>query len=302
VERTLGAPIAFFDVTPLGRILNRFSSDMTTIDEDLSQTISQLVNSIFQCFGAVGAIAGATKGTFLGLLIPILWIYERIQRYFRQSNTAIARLEAVSRSPIYADFSQALTGVSSIRAYGESKRFVHHLEERVDSNTIAGILTQLASQWLAIRLDFIGSLTSFFIAVLAVATLKYNFLPAGFLALGLTYSFQMTQYLKFAVRMVASCEAQFNSVERIKYYIDNIEQEDKNTVGGGTKVPDSWPAEGRIEGQDLQMRYRDGPLVLKGLDFKIAGGEKIGIAGRTGYVRTTPYSFASIPYYSQLFT
>ena len=110
LDATLGAPVAFFDVTPIGRILNRFSSDMVVIDEELSQTISQLTNSLFSCIGAVGAIAGATKGTFLALCLPLIFLYERIQRYFRKSNTAIARNQSVSLSPIYANFSQALTG------------------------------------------------------------------------------------------------------------------------------------------------------------------------------------------------
>jgi ABC-type multidrug transport system fused ATPase/permease subunit len=197
LDSTLGAPVAFFDVTPIGRILNRFSSDMVVVDEELSQTISQLTNSLFSCIGAVGAIAGATKGTFLALCLPLIFLYERIQRYFRKSNTAIARNQSVSLSPIYADFSQALTGLSSIRAYGESTRFIEALENRVDYNTIASVMGQLAAQWLAIRLDFIGSLISFFIAVVAVST--NGFLPASYLALGLTYSFQMTTYLKFAV-------------------------------------------------------------------------------------------------------
>ena len=172
---------------------------MVVVDEELSQTISQLTNSLFSCIGAVGAIAGATKGTFLILCLPLIYIYERIQRYFRKSNTAIARLQSVSLSPIYADFSQALTGLASIRAYGETHHFTEALENRVDYNTIASVMSQLAAQWLAIRLDFIGSLISFFIAVVAVATSKSGFIPASYLALGLTYSFQMTTYLKFAV-------------------------------------------------------------------------------------------------------
>ena len=145
-------------------------------------------------------------------------------------------------------------------------------------------MTQLAVQWLAIRLDFIGSLISLFIAVLAVAS--NGFIPASFLALGLTYSFQMTTYLKFAVRMIATAEAQMNSVERIKYYIDNIEQEDEGTLmgpdGKDVTVPDNWPSEGAIVATGIQMRYRDGPLVLKGVDYTVEGGQKIGIAGRTG--------------------
>jgi len=280
---TLGAPVAFFDVTPLGRILNRFSSDMQVVDEDLSQNISQLSNSLFQCLGAVGAIAGATLGTFLVLCVPLVVVYERFQRFFRKSNTAIARLQSVSLSPIYADFSQALAGLNSIRAYGVGADFITRLQRRVDYNSTAFVMTNLASQWLALRLDFLGSLISLFVAVIAVSTASMGFIPAGYLALGLTYSFQLTTYLKFAVRMMASFEASMNAVERQKFYIDNIEQEEDATMKDAlVAVPDSWPSEGAIVGTNVQMRYRDGPLVLKGLSFSVKGGEKIGVAGRTG--------------------
>ena len=284
LQSVLGASVAFFDVTPQGRILNRFSSDMVIVDEELSQSISQLTNSLFSVFGAIAAIAAATQGIFLLLCVPLVVLYEKIQRYFRKSNTAIARLQSVALSPIYTDFSQALTGLSTIRAYGVGKRFIDSLQQRVDYNTVPLVMTQLAIQWLAIRLDFIGSIISLFIAVLAIAS--NGLIPASYLALGLTYSFQMTTYLKFAVRMIATAEAQMNSVERIKYYIDNIDQEEEGTLkgpdGNDVVVPDDWPKEGKVVATDIQMRYRDGPLVLKGVNYSVNGGEKIGIAGRTG--------------------
>lgn len=279
VKHVLGATVAFFDITPLGRILNRFSSDMATVDEELSQSISQVMNSMFSCIGSIGAMAGATKGTFLVIFVPMIVLYERAQRYFRKTNTTVARLESISRSPIYADFNQALTGLNTIRAYGDEQRFINTLENRVDRNTIAAVTQQIAGQWLAVRLDFLGSVITFFIALLAISS--GGFIPAGFMALGLSYSFQLTQFLKFCVRMLASLEAQFNSVERIMHYTSSIEQ-DGGIHEDASLVPADWPTKGEIKGQGLQMRYRDGPLVLTGLDFEIAGSEKIGVAGRTG--------------------
>ena len=93
--------------------------------------------------------------------------------------------------------------------------------------------------------------------------------------------------------MMATMEAGMNAVERQKFYIDNVEREDDTTMLSSSStaaastatanvVPDTWPMEGAIVGQNIQMRYRDGPLVLKGADFSVRGGEKIGIAGRTG--------------------
>lgn len=283
LKATLFAPIAFFDVTPIGRILNRFSSDLLTVDEEISQSVSQGLNSIASVVSAIGAIAGATKGTFLVLLVPITLFYHLIQKFFKATNTAVARIESISRSPIYADFSQALNGMTTIRAYDDVPRFVTGLEKCVDANSVANVTQQIAAQWLAIRLDMIGALISFFMAVLAASA--PGFIPPGFLALGLTYSFQLTTYLKFLVRMMAQLEAQLNSVERVKFYMDNIEQEGallKEHELPLEKIPEEWPARGVIEATDLQLRYRDGPLVLKGLSFHVQGAEKVGVAGRTG--------------------
>lgn len=282
LSTTLGAPVAFFDTTPVGRILNRFSSDLQTIDEEISQSLSQISNSLASVVGAVGAIAGATKGTFLVLIIPLFYFYNSIQKYYRHANTTVARLESISRSPIYADFSQALNGVNSIRAYNDQQRFINKLEKALDHNSIANITQQLSGNWLAIRLDFMGAIVSLFIALIAVASLSVNFIPAGFLAVGLTYSFQLTTYLKFLVRMVASGEAQMNSVERIRYYMDNINQEGLGTELEASQIPADWPKAGVLEAKNVQLRYRDGPLVLKGIDFDVKTCEKIGIAGRTG--------------------
>ena len=143
------------------------------------------------------------------------------------------------------------------------------------------MMQQLGTQWLSVRLDFFGALISFFVALIGVATLSSGFIPAGSLALGLSYSFQLTQFLKFAVRMLAQFEAQMNSVERIKHYVDEIPRE-PDGPSKSVDIPDDWPQQGNIVAKDIYMRYRDGPMVVKGVSFQVSGGEKVGIAGRTG--------------------
>jgi ABC-type multidrug transport system fused ATPase/permease subunit len=136
---------------------------MLNIDESISQTLSQVFNSVFTCFGALTAISIGTNGTFLVLLVniqsffvsymlsfscnymqvPLAVVYYKIQDYFRKTNTTVARLTSVSMSPIYADFSQALVGVNTIRAYKDEERFINNLEISLDRNTIASITSQL---------------------------------------------------------------------------------------------------------------------------------------------------------------
>ena len=47
-------------------------------------------------------------------------------------------------------------------------------------------------------------------------------------------------------------------------------------------LPPNWPATGDITVARLGMRYRDGPLVLSDVSFSVKGGDKVGVAGRTG--------------------
>merc|ERR1711871_74295 len=212
------APVWFFDVTPIGRILNRFSSDMTVIDEELSQSINQIMNSFFGCLGAFAGVAAATKGTFLVAMIPLSYAYSKVQSYFRKTNTTIARLEGISRSPIYADLSEVLGGMDSVRAYNQQSRFITRLEERVNTNTVAAMMQQLGGQWLA---------------------------------LGLTYSFTITSFLKFCVRIMATGEAQMNSVERIMFYCNSVDKEEvfaTNKKSGELMILNSEEAEEVREG------------------------------------------------------
>lgn len=315
LHRVLFLKMSFFDTTPVGRIVNRFAQDVATIDEELAQTMSQAISLFGSVFGSIGAIVAATKGTFLILLIPLMFIYNKWNTFFRKSNTAMARLEAVSRSPIYADFSQTLSGTSTIHAYRQEERFIETLEAFVDANSVPNLLQQVAVQWLSVRLDTLGAVVMFFMGALAVLSKQADFVPAGFLALGLSYAIQMITLLKYAVTVVCTLEAQFNAVQRVRHYGCNLDTEEsvpiaktvisegkegtgKPSTGGVTggdvemqlvpthepmiQPPADWPVTGSVVFDNVQMRYRDGPLVLKGVSFGVNGGEKIGIAGRTG--------------------
>ena len=279
---TLRAPIAFFDVTPLGRILNRFAADMDKIDLELTQSLSQGVSTIFSVLGAIAAMVAATKGTFLVPMLPIGYLYYLIQKWFRKTSTELQRINSIANSPIFTDFSQTLSGTSTIRAYGEEQRFFLRCQSSFDTQNASYLLVQLTSSWLGIRLDVLGGLMGAFIGAIAVGTLKYNFIPAGWLGLALSYSIEVTNFMKHGVRMIATIEAQMNSVERVLDYTTNIPQEAPEYVPENDPDPGEWPLKGEIAFSHASMRYRDGPLVLKDISLTIQGGEKIGVCGRTG--------------------
>jgi len=277
----LRAPVAFFDVTPIGRILNRFAADMDKIDLDLTQSIAQGSSTIFSVVGALAAIVVATKGTFLVPLVPISYTYYVIQKWFRKTSTELQRLTSIAGSPIFADFSQVLSGTPTIRAYDENKRFISQSQNSFSKLNASYYLIQVSNLWLGLRLDVLGGIIAAFVGGIAVATSSRNFIPAGWLGLALAYSIEVTAFLKFGVRMIAVLEADMSSVERVIHYSTSIEAEAPEVVEH--KDPTGkWPSEGHIEFAGSSMRYRDGPLVLKDINLQINGGEKIGVVGRTG--------------------
>jgi ATP-binding cassette subfamily C (CFTR/MRP) protein 1 len=278
----LRAPVSFFDVTPTGRILNRFAADMDKIDLELTQSLSQGVSTIFSVLGAVAAMVAATKGTFLVPLIPLGFVYFLVQKWFRKTSTELQRINSVANSPIFADFSQTLSGTSTIRAYGEESRFFDQCKKSFDTMNASYILVQLTNFWLGLRLDVLGGLMGAFIGGVAVATSSSGFIPAGWLGLALSYSIEVTSFLKFGVRMIATVEAQMNSVERVLYYTFNIASEAPDFMPENDPEPGTWPLKGEIELKNASLRYRDGPLVLKDISLKVKAGEKVGVCGRTG--------------------
>lgn len=224
----------------------------------------------------------ATNGTFLAPLLPLGYLYYLIQKWFRKTSTELQRVNSIANSPIFADFSQTLSGTSTIRAYDGEERFFSHMKQSFDTMNGSYILVQLTNYWLGLRLDLLGGLVGAFIGAVAVGTYDYDFIPAGWLGLALSYSIEMANFLKHGVRMIATIEAQMNSVERVLFYSNNIDTEAEEVKPDTDPKPNEWPTRGEIDIQGASMRYRDGPTVLKGISVHIKGGEKVGVCGRTG--------------------
>lgn len=254
---------------------------MDKIDLELTQSLSQGISTIFNVLGALGAIIVATKGTFLVPCIPLSYAYYLIQKWFRKTSTELQRINSIANSPIFADFSMTLSGTSTIRAYGKEQLFFTHCLSSFDTMNASYILVQLANNWLGLRLDVLGGLISAFIGGVAVATAPMGLIPAGWLGFALSCSIEITNYLKHGVRMIATIEAQMNSVERVMYYTGNVQMEGDEFTDIDPPAG-TWPKGGEIEFKNASMRYRDGPLVLKSLTLTIKPGEKVGVCGRTG--------------------
>ncbi|XP_049645216.1 multidrug resistance-associated protein 1 [Suncus etruscus] len=278
LHNVLSSPMSFFERTPSGNLVNRFSKEMDTVDSMIPQIIKMFMGSLFNVIGACFIILLATP--IAAVTIPPLGlIYFFVQRFYVASSRQLKRLESVSRSPVYSHFNETLLGVSVIRAFADQQRFIHQSDLKVDENQKAYFPSIVANRWLAVRLECVGNCIVLFSALFAV--MFRHSLSAGLVGLSISYSLQITSYLNWLVRMSSEMETNIVAVERLKEYSET-EKEAPWRIQE-TAPPSTWPQTGRVEFRNFSLRYReDLDLVLKNISITIEGGEKVGIVGRTG--------------------
>ena len=287
----LDAPVSFHDVTPVGRVLNRFNRDMATVDFEMPHSMSQLFQQFFMLIVEIVCIIVSTRGLMAIVIVIAAIFYYFVQHNFRRSNTDIQRIESLTRTPIFSDFQAVLAGSPSIRAYGHQKRFISGIEKKLDRNNNCMMIFQWAQAWLSIRSDVIAAITSAAVGVITILVLhfteegKQSWLTPGLLGVALSSCSSLSNFMKQMVKMLAQTEAQMNAVERIKEYVDVVESEPPMITD--VRPPPGWPSEGRIEMKNAKLRYRDGPLVMKGVNLSVNPHEKVGIVGRTGAGKST---------------
>lgn len=279
ISKLIRAPVSFFDRTPAGRILNRFSRDVDAVDTQLVEFFRLFLYMFSIVFTTLVLIATLLP-LFLAVCIPLMIGYYFLSRVARNTARELKRLDSNSRSPLYANFTETLSGLSTVRSYHLQKGFVRQNQVRLDYNNRFQWLTIQISRWLGLRIEIVSALLVFSTAMFAVAAVSGGSSP-GVLGLVITYALGITGTLNGLMRNLTEMELQMNGVERLQFYIDSLPQELPEITE--YRPPAGWPARGQIEFQGLEMRYSpDLPLVIKGINLTIKPGERIGVVGRTG--------------------
>ncbi|KAG0003683.1 Canalicular multispecific organic anion transporter 2 [Modicella reniformis] len=277
LNNILRLPMTFFDTTPVGRVINRFSSDLFSIDEQIPWSF----HDTFFCGGAViGSliVISVTTPIFLIVIPPILIMYIFIQRYYITSSRNFKRIESIAKSPMYQHFSETLSGASTIRALQCNTRFIEQNATRSDNTANAFFVWAVGNRWLEIRLEFLGSIVVLAASLLAV--LSRETLPPSMVGMSLAYALNITQDICWLVKCMCQVQFEMVSVERVNEYCQK-DQEAPNWTD--VPIPDSWPAHGHVVFKNYSTRYRPGmDLVLRNVSFDVKPGERIGIVGRTG--------------------
>ncbi|KAH7906177.1 ABC transporter type 1, transmembrane domain-containing protein, partial [Hygrophoropsis aurantiaca] len=290
IQSVLGTTLRWLDITPTSRVITRCTQDIQAIDEELPQCIGAMVELTVTILIRLGAIVLMTPAFLLpGIIVGAVGGF--VGRIYMKAQLSVKRERSNAKAPVLGHFGAAITGLTSIRAYGAQEAFKRESLTRIDRYTKCARMFYDLNRWLSIRLDMISAVfTSSLTAYLVYGNSALNASDIGF---SLNMAVAFSALILYWVRVLNRAEARsiviirsFSlfinaiSLERIDGYIQ-IEQEPKPTEGG--QPPAYWPASGDLRVENLSARYSsDGPKVLHDLSFHIASGERIGIVGRTG--------------------
>ena len=269
----------FFDVTPIGRIMNRLSKDVETVDQDMASSLRMMIEAVVTLAAILGIICWATP-SFLYMAGFILIMYYVIASLYLGSSRELKRIESVERSPLFTLLGETLAGTITIRAFSDSERVIRRCLHLVDRTHRAFLYLWYENRWLSMCVDFMGAIVTCITAILLVMTEA----DAALTGFTLAYAVLIVQTVLRIVRRYTMTEINLNSVERLQEYLC-VPSENQ----GGEQPPAHWPSStGMIHVRDLSVRYGpEHPLALSHVTFDIQPGHKIGIVGRTGSGKST---------------
>ncbi|XP_022648350.1 multidrug resistance-associated protein 1-like isoform X4 [Varroa destructor] len=278
LSAVMRAPLNFFDTTPVGRIINRFSNDVTVMDLEIHRALDDFIAFLFAIIGCALLVTYQLP-VMVFFVIPGAMAFMYVRKIFLEAARKSRRLALISLSPVLNAFSEALYGVSVIRAFEAEEMLLerNHLRINVSQNTFLHSLITI--RWATVRIDLINALVVLAMCMLLV----YNHEDLGPARVGLLVSYVMT-VTRFMSRFVESCtilEGSIVSAERLIEY-SKIAPEASWTKGLMV-LPAVWPSAGLVEFKNYSSRYGDSKnLCLKNLNLKIPPGHKVGVVGRTG--------------------
>ncbi|KAJ9565724.1 hypothetical protein OSB04_001690 [Centaurea solstitialis] len=279
----LRAPMVFFHTNPLGRIINRFSKDLGDIDRNVAPFVNMFLGQVSQLLSTF-VLIGLLSTMSLWAILPLLLLFYAAYLYYQSTAREVKRLDSITRSPVYAQFGEALNGLSTIRAYKAYDRMSKINGNSMDNNIRFTLVNMSANRWLAIRLETVGGLMIWLTATFAVmqnGKARNQEAFASTMGLLLSYALNITTLLTAVLRLASLAENSLNAVERVGTYIELPSE--APAVIEENRPPPGWPSSGSIKFENVVLRYRpELPPVLHGLSFLIPPTDKVGIVGRTG--------------------
>ena len=286
LRATLHTRVRFFDTTPVGRVLNRFSRDVDSIERELVWSFDQCLRASMHALVSLITMTFVLPVLCL-TVIPMAWGYLKLQKKYRTISREAQRLTSITRSPRFAHFKESLAGLESIRAFDARKHFRSEYLRVLQSNQRAFHSLVVSNRWFSVRIPLLGSLVSGVVIGLLMYAGHHRWLLPGTVGMLLLYAVRFWESANWAIRSFSVVEARMTSVERLRHYgALPCEPSVVREPALESQIP--WPRSGSVEFRSVSARYApELPNVLRDVSFKLPAGAKLGIAGRTGAGKST---------------
>ena len=278
------APInLFFDVVPIGQILNRLIHDL-----DLSQEIIWMFNKILKSL--IGLLTSIyvcyleNRSSIYASPVIALFAY-LLLRYFITAGRDLNRLNGISRSPAISLFSETILGITTIRTFKQEEPSKKKFYERLNEHFGVMLYKHGTDNWFCMSLDLISHFYLGFVLIGAI--LGIDSFDAKTVGIMLDYSSDFSEELLEVFEQGTHVEKSLISLERCDAFTklpsENYEDDKIKKNKMFSLEDNSWPSEGNVNYENYSMKYRPNcDLALKDINININPGEKTGIVGRTG--------------------
>lgn len=294
LSAVIRAPMAVLNTMKTGRIMNRFTKDMATIDDMLPLVLFDLIQLTLIVTGAIFTVSIMRPYIFIAA-IPLAVIFVILRKYFLRTGQQLKLLEAEARSPIFSHLIISLKGLWTIRAFGRQTYFETLFHKALNTHTAAWFHYLSTLRWFLFRCDMIFVLFFTAAAFIAVGT---NQDKPGEVGIIVALAMLILGTFQWAVITSITVDGLMRSVDRVFKFIDLPSEEPLPKKSGGKGSPDlvidnphahdCWPNRGQMDVQGLTVKYTEaGRSVLSDISFFVEGGQSIGLLGRTGSGKST---------------
>ncbi|KAK3368951.1 hypothetical protein B0T24DRAFT_345332 [Lasiosphaeria ovina] len=289
INAVMNAPLLWWKNVPVGRVVNRFSRDVASLDSGVGSMALWTVEELVQIFFRIGAVSSILPVFVFPALVTVIFGIVCGEMYTRTAVT-VKRLASSSQSPVFSQFSDSMEGLAVIRARADMPETFQDLlaERHRPLSNVRGATFDL-NRWVGLRTDFVTALVMLCAGVIAI--FKANVLAAGLVGFSLINANGLSDAIIGFVRSVNYLEVELQSFHRVEEYT-KIEPEEKTAAPGegpdGLMLPSDWPRTGSVEFRNVSVKYdTDGPEILHDINLKISAGERVAIVGRTGSGKST---------------
>ncbi|CCF34126.1 ABC transporter [Colletotrichum higginsianum] len=273
LRAVFAAPLRYFTTTDTGEVTNLFSQDMTLVDGELPQALTNTSLQVWVGLGAAAVIA--TSSPFVMISYPfIMAIVYGIQRFYLRTSRQLRLLDLEAKAPLYTNFIDTIRGVVTFRAFGWTNEAMRLNSSLVNDSQRPEYLLSMVQRWLSFVLGIVVAM----IAVLVVTLSTQLRSNAGFAGAGMVSIMSFGRTLANLVEKYTLLETSIGAVARLKSFSENTPRE--ALAGEDVVPPASWPEKALVEIKTVSASYTH--LALQNLTLTIEPGQKVALCGRTG--------------------